>query len=141
MALNMARTKTLQTRISKKTTNLSPTQDSRRIQGGKSPVASRFKPGSLALKEIRKYQKSSDLLLRKRPFQRLLRSLIPPSDEFRFQSASVNIFQEAFENFMTNVLEDAYKCALHAKRVTLLPRDIILVYKIKYSKSINTMMI
>jgi len=94
----------------------------------------KFRAGTLALSEIRKYQKSSDLLLRKRPFQRLVRSLSPASDEIRFQSSALMIFQEAAENFLTSLLEDAYRCAVHAKRVTLLNRDIVLIYKLKYSR-------
>ncbi|KAI5147984.1 histone H3 [Enteropsectra breve] len=101
----------------------------------------RFRPGALALKEIRKYQKSTDLLIRKRPFQRLVRSLTNFSEELRFQSAALVIFQEATENFLTSLLEDAYRCSVHAKRVTLMPRDLVLVYKIKYSRYLNTSMI
>lgn len=139
----MARTKTIESSITGKKPSLSQSQKpKKRMNGAKSVVKTRFKPGTLALREIRKYQKSSDLLIRKRPFQRMLRSLVPNNNgELRFQSAAVTIFQEALENFLTNLLEDSYKCALHARRVTLLPRDIVLIYKIKYSKSINTMMI
>jgi len=101
----------------------------------------KFKPGALALKEIRKYQKTSDLLIRKRPFQRLVRSLAGFSEELRFQTAALTIFQEAAENFLIGLLEDSYRCAVHAKRVTLHARDIVLIYKIKYSKYLNTMMV
>lgn len=107
----------------------------------KSQTKSRFKPGAIALREIRKYQKSSDLLIRKRPFQRLVRNLISTTDELRFQSAALTIFQEAAENFLISLIEDAYRCAVHAKRVTLMPRDIVLIYKIKYSKYLNTNMV
>lgn len=101
----------------------------------------KFRPGAIALREIRKYQKSTDLLIRKRPFQRLVRQLTSFNDSLRFQSAALVIFQEAAENFLTCLLEDAYRCAVHAKRVTLLPRDIVLVYKIKYCKYFNTAMV
>lgn len=101
----------------------------------------KFRPGTLALKEIRKYQKSTDLLIRRAPFQRLVRQLAPFADELRFQASALVVFQEAAENFLTNLLEDAYRCALHAKRVTLMPRDIVLIYKIKYARFLTTSMI
>lgn len=101
----------------------------------------KFRPGALALREIRKYQKSCDLLIRKQPFQRLVRHLTSFNDGFRFQAAALVIFQEAAENFLIGLMEDAYRCAVHAKRVTLLPRDLVLIYKIKYSKYLNTLMV
>lgn len=107
----------------------------------KPQMKTKFRPGAIALKEIRKYQKSSDLLIRKRPFQRLVRHLATFSEELRFQAAALIIFQEAAENFLTSLLEDAYRCAVHAKRVTLLSRDIILIYKIKYASYLTTAMV
>ncbi|KAL7349008.1 histone H3 [Encephalitozoon intestinalis] len=97
------------------------------------PKGTRFKAGALALKEIRKYQKSTDLLIRKRPFQRMVRELCKSGEGIRFQASAIVAFQEAVENFLTNLVEDAYRCVLHAKRVTLMPKDICLVYKIKYA--------
>lgn len=97
------------------------------------PKKTRFKVGTLALKEIRKYQKSTDLLIRKRPFQRMVRELCKGGEGVRFQASAIVAFQEAVENFLTNLIEDAYRCVLHAKRVTLLPKDLTLVYKIKYA--------
>ncbi|KAH9411696.1 core histone H2A/H2B/H3/H4 [Ordospora pajunii] len=97
------------------------------------PRRTRFKAGALALKEIRKYQKSTDLLIRKRPFQRMMRELCKGNEGMRFQGSAVVAFQEAVENFLTNLVEDAYRCVLHARRVTLMPKDICLVYKIKYA--------
>lgn len=91
----------------------------------------RFRPGSIALREIRKYQKTTDLLIRKQPFQRLVRSLQGGDEPLRFQAAALVILQETAENFLTTLLEDAYRCTVHAKRVTLMPQDIVLVYKIK----------
>lgn len=101
----------------------------------------KFTPGAVALKEIRKYQKSSDLLIKKLPFQRLVKHLSSFEESFRFQSSAMVIFQEAAENFLVGLLEDAYRCAVHAKRVTLFPKDIVLIYKIKYSKYLNTSMV
>jgi histone H3 len=98
------------------------------------PKRSRFKPGSVALKEIRKYQKTTELLIRKRPFQRMVRELCKSKNgDMRFQASAIVAFQEAVENFLTNLIEDAYRCVIHARRVTLMPKDICLVYKIKYA--------
>lgn len=141
----MARLKQLEVKAGgKKPTKSLPSKTPKKsIPGSLSQTHTKpkFKPGALALKEIRKYQKSSELLIRKRPFQRLVRSLATFNEELRFQSAALIIFQEAAENFLVGLLEDSYRCAVHAKRVTLLARDIILIYKIKYSKQINTLMV
>lgn len=135
----MSRVKQLEIRAGGK--RPAKTTNAKSISGTLSQSRGRFKPGAMALREIRKYQKSSDLLIRKRPFQRMVRHLASFKEELRFQSAALVIFQEAAENFLTGLLEDSYRCAVHAKRVTLLPRDIVLVYKIKYSKYLNTSMV
>lgn len=139
----MARVKQLEVRAGGKrpSKSLSTKSSLKSTPSALSQTKNKFQPGTVALREIRKYQKSSDLLIRKRPFQRLVRHLSSFNEELRFQSAALVIFQEAAENFLTGLLEDAYRCAVHAKRVTLLPRDIHLVYKIKYSKYLNTPMV
>lgn len=139
----MARTRQLEAKIASK----KPAVFVARKSTGKTVSAispqpkTKFRPGAFALKEIRKYQKTSDMLIRKRPFQRFVRNLTSFSKELRFQAAALVIFQEAAENFLTCLLEDAYRCAVHAKRVTLLPRDIVLIYKIKYSNYLTTSMV
>lgn len=136
----MARAKQLSSRVSgKQPASVQVARKSTPSSFTKSKT--RFRPGALALKEIRKYQKSTDLLIRKRPFQRLVRHLASFSEELRFQAAALVVFQEAAENFLTSLLEDAYRCAIHAKRVTLFPRDIALVYKIKYANFLTTLMV
>ena len=95
----------------------------------------RFKPGTVALREIRKYQKSTELLIRKLPFQRLVREI---SQEFktdlRFQSSAILALQEATEAFMVGLFEDTNLCAIHAKRVTIMPKDIQLAKRIRGEK-------
>jgi histone H3 len=95
----------------------------------------RFKPGTVALREIRKYQKSTELLIRKLPFQRLVREI---SQEFktdlRFQSSAILALQEATEAFMVGLFEDTNLCAIHAKRVTIMPKDIQLARRIRGEK-------
>ncbi|KAK4916763.1 centromeric DNA-binding histone H3-like protein cse4, partial [Elasticomyces elasticus] len=84
----------------------------------------RYKPGTLALREIRRYQSTTDLLLLKLPFQRLVREIcqdnIPASREFRWQSHAIMALQEAAEAFLVHLFEDTNLCALHAKRVTVM---------------------
>lgn len=139
----MSRAKQFESKVAgkKPTSSLTSKSVRKTLMGSAQQGKPKFKPGSLALKEIRKYQKSSDLLIRRRPFQRLLRSLCRVDEELRFQSSALTIFQEASENFLIGLLEDAYRCAVHAKRVTLLPRDIVLIYKIKYSRYLSTSMV
>lgn len=62
----------------------------------------RYRPGTVALREIRKYQKSSDLLIRKLPFQRLVREIAENinGSVYRFQSTAILALQEAAEPFL-----------------------------------------
>lgn len=92
----------------------------------------RFKAGTVALREIRKYQKTTDLLIRKLPFQRMVREVASEyKADVRFQSSSILAIQESLENYLTGLFEDGNKCAIHAKRVTLMAKDLHLVSKIK----------
>ncbi|RHN75251.1 putative transcription factor Hap3/NF-YB family [Medicago truncatula] len=93
----------------------------------------RFRPGTVALREIRKYQKSSDLLIRKLPFQRLVREIahVDLKPDFRFQSHAVLALQEAAEAYLVGLFEDTNLCAIHAKRVTIMPKDIQLACRIR----------
>ena len=94
----------------------------------------RYRPGTVALREIRRFQKSTDLLIRKAPFQRLVREITQklfPNSELRFQSLSVLALQEASEAYMIRMFEDTNLAALHAKRVTIMPRDILLARRLR----------
>merc|ERR1712182_16785 len=101
------------------------------IGGGKKPH--RYSPGTVALREIRKYQKSTELLLRKGPFQRLVREIAGEQEggEKKFQSQALMALQEATESFMVSMFEDSNLCALHAKRVTIMPKDMVLARRIR----------
>ena len=90
-----------------------PVVDSKKIH--------RFRPGTVALREIRKYQKSTELLIRKMPFQ----------------SSAVLALQEASEAYLVGLFEDTNLCASHAKRVTIMPKDILLAKKIRGDKIYN----
>jgi len=101
----------------------------------------RYRPGMLALKEIRRLQKSTDLLIPKASFQRLVREIaqeyatgggggggIPP---LLFQSAALGALHEAAESYLIGLFEDTNLCAVHAKRATIMPRAIHLARRIR----------
>ena len=92
----------------------------------------RWKPGTVALRQIRRYQKSTELLIRKQPFQRLVREIA--SDfvtDLRFQSSAIAAIQEAAESFLVGLFEDSNLCAIHAGRVTVMRKDLLLARKIR----------
>lgn len=92
----------------------------------------RFRPGTVALREIRKYQKNTDLLMRKLPFSRLVREIAQDfKTDLRFQAAAILALQEASEAYIISVLEDSYLGTLHTKRVTLQPKDVELAMRIR----------
>ncbi|MGH0114528.1 UNVERIFIED_CONTAM: hypothetical protein FKN15_020439, partial [Acipenser sinensis] len=93
----------------------------------------RFRPGTRALMEIRKYQKSTELLIRKAPFSRLVREVCQSvsSQDLKWQSLALIALQEAAEAFLVRLFEDSYMCSIHAKRVTLYPKDLQLARRIR----------
>jgi histone H3 len=92
----------------------------------------RFRPGTVALREIRKYQKSTELLLRSLPFQRLVREVAQDfKQELRFQGFAIMALQEASEAYLVGLYEDTNLCAIHSKRVTIMPKDIQLARRIR----------
>ncbi len=114
----------------------------------------RTRPGNLALREIRRYQKSTDLLIRKLPFQRLVKetadalmislgSFAPLGEDsksvvrtrdLRFQSTAILALQEAAECYLVGLFEDTNLCAIHAGRVTIMPKDMQLARRIRGEK-------
>ena len=101
--------------------------------GEKTKTKRRYKPGTLALKEIRKFQKSTELLIRKAPFCRLVREIsneVSP-EPFRYTAESLLAIQEATEDFLVHLFEDCNLCAIHAKRVTIMPKDLQLARRIR----------
>ncbi|NWU87407.1 CENPA protein, partial [Onychorhynchus coronatus] len=92
------------------------------------------RPGQRALQEIRRYQSSTRLLLRPAPFSRLVRELcllFTRGVDYRWQRLALLALQEAAEAFIVRLLEDAYLCSLHARRVTLFPKDLQLVRRLR----------
>ena len=92
--------------------------------GQKKRKAQRYRLGTVALREIRRYQKSSELLIQRMPFQRLVREIAQVHNPYlRFQSSTILALQESVEAYLVGLLEDSNLCAIHAKRVTIMPKD------------------
>mmetsp|Transcript_24012 Transcript_24012/g.71156 ORF Transcript_24012/g.71156 Transcript_24012/m.71156 type:complete len:145 (-) Transcript_24012:229-663(-) len=100
----------------------------------------RYRPGTVALREIRRYQKSTELLIRKLPFARLVREITqtynsaPAEGEKRWQAEALMALQEACEYYLVHLFEDSNLCAIHAKRVTIMVKDIQLARRIRGSR-------
>lgn len=97
--------------------------------------AKRFKPGIRALKEIRKFQKSTDLLIHRLPFVRLVKEItLTFHHSLQWQALALEALQHASEDYIIGLMEDANLSALHAKRVTIMPKDIHLAQRIRGNK-------
>ena len=93
----------------------------------------RYRPGTVALREIRRYQKTTELLIRKAPFQRLFREILQDKTKKveRCTGPSLLATQEAAEAYLVGLGEDTNLCAIHGKRVTIMPKDIQLARRIR----------
>ena len=96
----------------------------------------------LALREIRRYQQSTECLIKRTPFNKRIKEISQdyrvcpdgpgtPSVQVRFQSAALAALQEATENFLVGLVKDVNLLAVHAKRVTVMPHDIRLALRIR----------
>ena len=92
----------------------------------------RSKQGTVATREIKKYQKTTDLLIRKLPFSKLVRELVQNNNkvDVRFQGLAIQALQEAAENYLINLFVDTQLCAEHAKRVTIMQPDMLLATRV-----------
>ncbi|KAJ2806915.1 histone H3.1 [Coemansia furcata] len=96
----------------------------------------RYKPGTVALREIRRYQKSTELLIRKLPFQRLVREIAQDfKTDLRFQSSAIAALQEAAEAYLVSLFEDTNLAAIHGRRVTIQPKDLQLARRLRGERS------
>lgn len=92
----------------------------------------RYRPGTAALREIRRYQRSTELLMRRLPFQRLVREIaLNFRTNLRFQGTAIRAIQEAAEAYLVGLFEDTNLCATHAGRVTVLPKDLRLALRVR----------
>ena len=105
-------------------------------QQGK-PKPRRYRPGTVALREIRRYQKSTELLIRKLPFLQLVREIAQDlgKRDVQFQNGAIIALQEASEAYLVGLLDDSNLCAIHAKRVTIMPKDIQLARCIRAERN------
>ncbi len=88
----------------------------------------RWRPGTVALREIQKFQKNTHLLIRKAPFQRLVRKIALKfgKGDLQMQSTAVLALQEALEYFMADVFSNTNLCVMHGKCVTIMKKDMVL---------------
>jgi len=93
----------------------------------------RYRPGERALREIRFYQRNTDLLIRRLPFARLVREVQTYffRKQYRWQAEAMVALQEAAEAHLVGLFEDANLCTIHAKRVTIMPKDLQLARRIR----------
>ena len=97
----------------------------------------RYRPGTVALREIRRYQKSTELLIRKLPFQRLVKEIAMSMtmQGMRFQGTAIGALQHAAEAYLVGLFEETNLCAIHAQRVTIMPKDLQLARRIRGERS------
>ncbi|THU45747.1 hypothetical protein C4D60_Mb02t21250 [Musa balbisiana] len=114
------------------TVKISPSPNSPKMEFNSVLISEIAFGGTVALREIRKYQKNTELLIRKLPFQRLVREIAQAfKTDLRFQMSAVSALQEAAEGYLVGLFEDTNLCAIHAKRVTIMPKDIQLARRIR----------
>ncbi|KAJ7869565.1 putative HHT1-histone H3 [Mycena olivaceomarginata] len=120
-------------------------QTARKTTGGKAPRQQlmtktatattvkdpKFRPGTAALREVRKYQKSTELLIRRLPFQRLVREIAGDFKTCDSKSTALAALQEAAEEYLNSLFEDTNLAAIHAKRVIIQPKDMTLARRIR----------
>jgi len=100
-------------------------------------VKRRLRPGMVALRDIRKFQRSGELLISKLPFQLLVREIAQEYTNVpRFHASTVLTLQEAAEAYLVGLLQDVQLCAIHAKRVTVMPKDIQLARRIRSERAL-----
>ena len=96
----------------------------------------RFRPGTVALREIRRYQKTTGIIINKLPFQRLVREVAQDfRTDLRFESHALMALQEASEAYLVGLFQDVNLCAIHAKRVTIMVKDMQLARRIRGERS------
>ena len=106
--------------------------------GGKNPHCTRgikkprrYQPGTVTLWEIRRYQKSTELFIRKLPFNRLVREIAQDfKTDLRFKAQVIGALQEAAEAYLVGLFEDTNLCAIHGRWMTIMSKDLQLARRI-----------
>ena len=107
-------------------------------EGGMKDKKRHYKPGTVALREIKKYQKAMTMMLPRAPFQRLVKSISQSYDtDLRFQSQALLALQEAAEAYVVSLFEDTQLCAIHAKRQTIMKKDMELARRIRGDRNFD----
>eukprot|EP01125_Pyxidicula_operculata_P002877 TRINITY_DN1275_c0_g1_i1.p1 TRINITY_DN1275_c0_g1~~TRINITY_DN1275_c0_g1_i1.p1 ORF type:complete len:134 (-),score=18.25 TRINITY_DN1275_c0_g1_i1:122-523(-) len=121
----------------KSTTKKKPSKPANEPKSPRKITKRKIKPGTRALKEIKKYQKSTDTLIPKLPFSRVVREIgrdkvrFSDVEEYRWTTQALEAIQVAAEAYLVGLFEDAQLCAIHGKRVTIMPKDIHLARRIR----------
>lgn len=129
-----ASTKQTARKVSKSTKSAGSKKAAKKASGSQNGAkkSHKWRPGTVALRQIKQYQRGTDLLVRKAPFARLVRELAAAhKDGLRFAASALLALQESTESFIVSLLGDANLCALHARRVTLFPRDVELARRLR----------
>ena len=103
------------------------------LQAGKVKKTRKYWSGTVALQEIWWFQKSTELLIRKLPFSWLVHEIALEVGKYDlcFQGSTIICLQEAAEAYLVSLMEDANLCTIHAKWVTIMPKDIQLAHCIQ----------
>jgi len=110
------------------------------VPPGSAPKRRRFRPGTVALREIRRFQQTTENLIPKLSFARVVREISrdvirKSDDDFRWQAEALLALQSAAEDYLVHLFEDSNLCAVHAKRVTVMPKDIHLSRRIRGART------
>jgi histone H3 len=104
----------------------------KKIAAQKAAEKKKYRPGRLALREIKQYQKTTEMLIPKAPFTRLVKELgLNEKKDIRFQKQAIEALHESSEAYIVGLFEDTNLCAIHAKRVTIMPKDMQLARRIR----------
>lgn len=126
----MSRTK--ETARAKRSITSKKSKKAPRAASGVKAAQRRWRPGTVALREIRRYQRGTELLIQRAPFQRLVREVSGAQKEgLRFQSSAILAIQEATEAHIVSLLADTNLACIHAKRVTIQPKDVQLALRLR----------
>ena len=94
----------------------------------------RYRPGTIARQEIRRYQLNTQLLIPKLPFHRLVKEVAGTIGPYRFETTAILALHEATEAFLVQLFKDADQCRYHSKRKTLMVKDLQLARRVRQGR-------
>jgi histone H3/H4 len=117
------------------TTTSTPTTAQQQVPAeGKVKRKYKYRPGTKALREVRRYQRTTDPCIPLAPIARLVKELTQemyPTKTINFQANAIQAIRQSAEAHIVTLMEDANLCAIHAKRITITPKDILLARRIR----------